>query len=263
MVITTSTSLHASASEFARPPPLAASLSLACSLRSKPVTASPALSRFWAIGSPILPSPMNPTFAMASSTPVVVNSSRLLARGHEREPQVDAEQQHVHYDDPHVSAVDLRKQELHRGHGDDRGKPNHRAPRRGQPQPYSRHEIDDREEYRRDLIRRRIGIEAGGKLRCNSANDRPMIKALAKRDGGHHAQKHDQPIGPSFAVGFAVCGMHRLEDVRPFRVGHGSSSSLASGAKCRSTSAAPTAASVDGCQRGLWSLSMITALTPS
>src|SRR6516225_2832956 len=171
MVITTSTSLHASASEFAPLPPLASSLSVAWALRSKPVTASSALSRFWAIGSPILPSPMNPTFAMASSTPVAVNSSRLLTCGHQREPQVDAEQQHVHHDDPHVSAVDLRKQELHRSHGDDGGEPPHRAPRRGQPQPYPRHEVDDREEHCRDLIRRRIGIEAGGKRRCNSAND--------------------------------------------------------------------------------------------
>src|SRR5262249_14123905 len=131
------------------------------------------------------------------------------------------------------------------------------------PNPPPSHEIDDREDHRRDLVRRRIGIEAGGKRRCNSANDRPMIEALAKRHGGHHAQKHDQPIGPLLAVGFAVRGMHWLEDVRPFRVGHGNSSSLASGAKCRSTSAALTAASADGRQRGLWSLSMITALTPS
>ena len=65
------------------------------------------------------------------------------------------------------------------------------------------------------------------------------------------------------AVGLAVGGVNRLEDLRPFGVGHGSSSSLASGAKCRSTSAALTAASVDGCQRGAWSLSMITALIPS
>src|ERR1700757_2287466 len=134
MVTTTSTSLHASASEFARLPPLATSFSVACALRSKPVTATSALSRFWAIGSPILPSPMKPTFAMASSTPVVV-SARLLARGHQREPQVHSEQQHVHHDDPHVSAVDLRKQKLHRRHRDNGGEPHHRAPRRGQPQP--------------------------------------------------------------------------------------------------------------------------------
>src|SRR6516164_9061656 len=263
MVITTSTSLHASASEFAPLPPLASSLSVAWALRSKPVTASSALSRFWAIGSPILPSPMNPTFAMASSTPVAVNSSRLLTCGHQREPQVDAEQQHVHYDDPHVSAVDLRKQELNCGHGDDGREPHHPPPSRGLPHPDPRHGIDDREEHRRHLIRRRIGIEAGGKWRSDSANDRPMIEALAKRDGGHHAQEHDQPIGPSLAVGFVVRGVNRLEDLRPFGVGHGSFSSLASGAKCRSTSAALTAASADGCQRGLWSLSMITALTPS
>ena len=90
-----------------------------------------------------------------------------------------------------------------------------------------------------------------------------MIEALAKRNDGHHPQEHHQPVGPLLAVGFAVRGVNRLEDLRPFGVGHGSSSSLASGAKCRSTSAALTAASVDGCQCGAWSLSMITALIPS
>src|ERR1700730_10019159 len=112
MLITTSTSLHASASEFARLPALAASFSVACALRSKPVTAKLALSRFWAIGSPILASPMTAPFAMAASTPVG-ESPRPLAGGHQREPQVHSEQQHVHHDDPHVSAVDLWKQKLH------------------------------------------------------------------------------------------------------------------------------------------------------
>src|SRR5262249_7135399 len=174
MVITTSASLHASASEFARLPPLAVSFSVACALRSKPVTAKSALIRFWAIGSPMLPSPMKPTFAMASSTPVVV-SSRLLARGHQREPQVHSEQQHVHHDDPHVSAVDLRKQKLHRSHGDDGSEPHHRAPRRGQPQPYPGHQIDDHEEHRRHLIWGRIGAEPGGKRRAGSTNDGTML----------------------------------------------------------------------------------------
>src|SRR6201987_5362886 len=129
MVITISASLHASASEFAWLPPLAASFSVACALRSKPATAKSALSRFWAIGSPILPNPIKPTFAMTASPPVVV-SSRLLARGHQREPQVHSEQQHVHHDDPHVSAVDLRKQKLHRGHRDNAGERHHSDPRR-------------------------------------------------------------------------------------------------------------------------------------
>src|SRR5262249_28287639 len=127
----------------------------------------------------MLPSPMKPTFAMASSTPVVA-SSRLFARGHQREPQVHSKQQHVHHDDPHVSAEDWRKQKLHRGHRDHGGEPHYRAPRRGQPQPHPGHEIDDREEHRRYLIWRRIGIEPGGKWRPDSTNDRPMIEALAK-----------------------------------------------------------------------------------
>src|SRR5260370_19747990 len=214
MVMTTSTCLHAWASEFARLPPLAASFSVACALRSKPATAKSALSRFWAIGSPILPSPMKPTFAMASSTPVVV-SSRLLARGHQREPQVNSEQQHVHHDDPHVSAVDLRKQKLHRSHRDHGGEPHHRAPRRGQPQPHPRHQIDDREDHRRHLIWRRIGSDPGGNRRPDSTNDRPMIEALANLNDGHHPPEHHQPVGPFLSVSYAVRGGTRPDDLVP------------------------------------------------
>src|SRR5262249_56667447 len=123
-----------------------------------------------------------------------------------------------------------------------------RPPGRPQPQPHPRHQIDDREEYRRHLIWRRIGIEPGGKRRPDSTNDRPMIDPLAKRNDGHHSQEHHQPVGPLLAVGFAVRGVNRLEDLRPFGVGHGSSRSLASGAKCRSTSDPPTAPTVDGRQ---------------
>src|SRR5262249_19225803 len=151
MVITTSASLHASASEFARLPPLAVSFSVACALRSKPVTAKSALIRFWAIGSPMLPSPMKPTFAMASSTPVVV-SSRLLARGRRRAPKAPSEHAPLHHDTPLFSAVYLRKQNPHRSKGDEGSTPPHRPPGRGQPQPYPGHQIDDREEHRRHLI---------------------------------------------------------------------------------------------------------------
>ena len=69
--------------------------------------------------------------------------------------------------------------------------------------------------------------------------------------------------GGSNLSGFAVGGLNRFENVRPFGVRHGSSSSRATGAKCRSTSAVSTAARVAGCHCGAWSLSMMTALTPS
>src|SRR3981189_2129809 len=107
MVITISASLHASATEFARPPPLAASFSLASAFRSKPATACPALSRFCAIGRPILPSPMKPLLPTPLPTPVVFRASRRFSAGaHRREPQIHAEQPPLYRNPPHVPAVD-------------------------------------------------------------------------------------------------------------------------------------------------------------
>jgi hypothetical protein len=65
MVITSSASLHASAAEAARAPPSSASRPADAAFTSKPATAWPALTRFCAIGSPILPSPIKPIFAIA------------------------------------------------------------------------------------------------------------------------------------------------------------------------------------------------------
>src|SRR5262249_9943442 len=112
-------------------------------------------------------------------------------------------------------------------------------------------------------IRRRIGIESGRERRRDPADDGPVIEALEERNRGHHSQKHQQPIGPATALGFVLAGMHRLERVRLIALHHRRSSSFSSGAKCCSTAASLTAASVAGCQRGFWSLSTITALTPS
>src|SRR5215471_17954875 len=126
MVITTSASLHASAIDCAFVPPPAASRAPASSLTSKPETAWPALIRFAAMDSPILPSPMKPTFAMAFLHPaIVIRSFRPLARRHQRQPEIGAEQQQLQRDEPHVAAKDLREEQIHRRHRDDRGEPHH------------------------------------------------------------------------------------------------------------------------------------------
>src|SRR5271167_5033029 len=116
MVITISASLHASTAEFARVPPSPASRSLAYSLRSKPETAWPDLTRLRAIGNPILPSPMKPIVAIAVLPLCCAASFRLFACSHQHEPQIRAEQCHLDQHNQHASAVDLRKQDLHRRH---------------------------------------------------------------------------------------------------------------------------------------------------
>src|SRR6266851_2679017 len=129
MVITVSAPAQASAAEAARAPPPVANRSVAYSLKSNPDTACPALIRFWAIGSPILPSPMKPIFAIRPSPWM---SGRLLARGHQRETQINCEQHQLGHDHPNISAVDLRKQGLDRRHGDHGGQPHYRPQRRRQ-----------------------------------------------------------------------------------------------------------------------------------
>src|SRR5258707_2434826 len=64
MVMTISTPLDAAFTLPAACPPDVASASTCALLMSKPCTAWPALSRFCAIGRPMLPRPMKPIFAM-------------------------------------------------------------------------------------------------------------------------------------------------------------------------------------------------------
>src|SRR4051812_35470426 len=69
MVMTISTPLEAAFTLPAACPPDAASASTCALLTSKPCTAWPALSRFCAIGKPMLPRPMKPIFAMCLPGP--------------------------------------------------------------------------------------------------------------------------------------------------------------------------------------------------
>src|SRR5664279_346796 len=101
----------------------------------------------------------------------------------------------------------------------------------------------------------------------NAAHARPMMEALEHRHAGHHAQEQHQPARPAADAALALALVHRLEALHVFpgeRLAHGRTNSSAhSVAKCRSTSAGLTSASVAGRQRGLLSLSTITARTPS
>src|SRR5262245_64885549 len=114
MVITASASLHVSAIDCTFVPPPAASRAPASSLTSKPETAWPILIRFSAIGSPILPSPMKPTFAMAFLHPGyryrvrVTLLFRVIARGDHRRPQIGPEQGHVRRGDRDVEVNNSR-----------------------------------------------------------------------------------------------------------------------------------------------------------
>src|SRR5262249_14666940 len=125
------------------------------------------------------------------------------------------------------------------------------------------------EEDGRNLIRNGIGIKAGMKRRIDAANDGPVIKAFAEGQHRHDPQKQGEPPRPLLPLLLAFVGMYGLEgaalagSIVTTGIQHGSSISCTSGAKYCSTSAAEIASSVDGCQRGAWSLSMITARTPS
>src|SRR5207244_3573334 len=129
-----------------------------------------------------------------------------------------------------------------------------------QPQAHSSYKIDDCEENGRNLIWHGIRVEPGRKRRIEAANDRPVIKALAKGYGRHRTQEYDQPARPLLALILPVIDMHRLKRMAFVGAIHGACSSAwefssrASGAKYASTSAALTASSVSGCQRGFWSL---------
>ncbi|MNW69430.1 hypothetical protein D3C74_484320 [compost metagenome] len=70
-MITTSASLTASATELAPCPPAATRSSMAFWLRLKPVTVKPALTRFLAIGRPMMPRPMNATFCDMSFSKIL------------------------------------------------------------------------------------------------------------------------------------------------------------------------------------------------
>ena len=68
IVTTASTPLAASAADAAAFTPRAAALSTLAAMRSKPFTSWPFLTRLPAMGSPMLPSPMKPIFAMRLSS---------------------------------------------------------------------------------------------------------------------------------------------------------------------------------------------------
>src|SRR5262249_27505231 len=95
MVMITSAPRQAAGTESAALPLADASLDSAGFTTSKPMTSWPALSRFCAIGRPMLPSPMNPIFAMCLSPQLVAQLLRLFARGQNSKRQIGDDQRRL------------------------------------------------------------------------------------------------------------------------------------------------------------------------
>src|SRR5438067_6208834 len=137
MVMTASTLDAALSIPPAAAPPPATSLSTAAVLTSKPATECPALLRLSDIGNPMLPSPMNPTRAM-DFLPILPRSRRARARRHERETDIGEDRRKLAEHHDKTPAVDLRKDQLHRRHGNRCGEPHHAAPCRRKAQAHRR-----------------------------------------------------------------------------------------------------------------------------
>src|ERR1700738_1674018 len=150
MVITTSAPRHASGTEFARVPPPATSGSEAYSLRSNPQTVCPALTRFCAIGRPMLPRPIKPIVAITVSRPLLTGVAllRLFARSHHDQPHICAEQAELEHARQYVPPKVRGKKHPHRGQENDAREPPHAPPGGGEPQAHSRHRINDCKEHR-------------------------------------------------------------------------------------------------------------------
>src|SRR5262249_32341227 len=131
MVITTSAPAQASATEVAAAPFAALRRPTDALTTSKPVTRCPPLSRFCAIGKPMLPSPMKPMRAMAvPSLPhgeaarapsrnhgqktLLTTSLRMLARRLDGEKQIRRDHHTLQHRDHWHRAVDLLEE--HRDH---------------------------------------------------------------------------------------------------------------------------------------------------
>src|SRR5215475_10271786 len=207
---------------------------------------------------------------MTSQTMRALVLDWLLACGLQGQKEIGPEQYEFDYDEPHASAIDLRKQHLDCNHRNNRREPDDGPPGGREPKPDGGDKIDHRKEGRRRLIGRRVVSKASRRRGTDAAYDGPVIETLDHRQARHGAQKHDKAPGPAVDVGpdLRPC-THRLNRLKRLplpdrtRVAHGKSSSRATGAKWRSTSVSLTAASAHGRQFGAWSLSMITALIPS
>src|SRR5579864_7209609 len=129
MVMTTSARAAAPLAVSSLLPPAATSLATEAGLTSTPSTACPALSRFCAIGSPMLPSPINPMRAITPSS----RSKRMFLGRHQGQPQINREQPAFQQAGHHAGAKHLRENEFQRQHRSDRSQPDNRAPGGGEP----------------------------------------------------------------------------------------------------------------------------------
>src|SRR5664279_1199677 len=196
MVMTTSARAAAVLAVSTPTPPAALSLATAAALISTPSTWWPALSRFCAIGKPMLPSPTNAMRAMTPS-PLYFSSLRLFLRRFQRQSQIKHKQAAFQQIAQQTAAEHLRKKYFNRQHRGHRGEPDHRAPSGGEPQPNRRDQIDHREEHRGGLPSDRMVLEHFIGIDADAAHARPMIEPLEHRQAGHHAQEQHQPPRPA------------------------------------------------------------------
>src|SRR5262245_16163092 len=235
MVMTTSPRAAALFAVSTLAPPAAFSFSIAAGLTSTPSTWWRALSRFCAIGSPMLPRPINPMRAMTpSQSPLSILLRMFLCR-FQCEPKVKYQQAAFQNAGEPAAAEHLRKKYFHRQHGGHRGEPDHRSPGRGKPEADRGDEVDDRKEDRRSLPRDRMVLERYRLAKSDADNLPPMIEALDHRYHRHHAEKQHQPPRPQASRMISLVLAYRLERANIVGSGgpvHGNTSSDApSGAK--------------------------------
>src|SRR5262249_32563169 len=141
-------------------PPAVANLLSEAATTSKPVTACPALTRFAAMGRPMLPSPIKPMRAMLSSVNLAYAvftgflfsrfatfSFRPFARRHQSKANIAPPEARLHGNAQNPPTKDRRKRESPPRHRDRGREPAPPAPGSGKPQADRRDQIDDREEH--------------------------------------------------------------------------------------------------------------------
>ena len=123
-----------------------------------------------------------------------------LARGNDGEEEIGAKERGLEKNHEDAAAIDLRKEHFDGSHRNHRGEPEHRAPRRGEPQPDCRHQVQHREKHRRGLPGDRMRFKALSGRGADAADLDPVVEPLDQRHGRHEAQKQDQIVGPAPAA---------------------------------------------------------------
>ena len=137
---------------------------------------------------------------------------RLFLRRLQREPQIDHEQRRPPArSNSKPPSNTCGKNSVDRDHRHDRGEPDHRAPRRREPQPDRRDQIDHREKHRRRLPGDRLVSKASLRRDDDAAHLRPVIEPLEHRHRRPSRAGRSRAGGPARRVRSPSFGMDRLE----------------------------------------------------